>query len=282
MSLIYCPECGHEISQAAIACPSCGRPINAPTPTIQRPVIVTRPREGGFPPWAFVPIGLAAAGLLLLLFYFMRNDETANTNLNVNVSTVRASNRGRDADRTGDSQTITAPPNSTTVTTPPTDSQTINVPGSQTSVPADSTTGRVVIDAKVANRSGQPSAVRNEKFYLLDKDLETILNEANLEPIEGQTLSNSFGLSVVYPDRYAEFNRNALAAIRTHIKYTGTTDGSGKAQMSGISPDSYYLFGITKTGRGFALWSDPVTIRTGDNILNLSPQIVTEMDRASG
>lgn len=281
MSLIYCPECGHEISQAAIACPSCGRPINAPTPTIERPIVVTRPRESGFPPWAFVPIGLLGVGFLVLLFYVMRTDETANTNLNVNVSTARVSNRVRDADRSGNSQTITVPPNSTTVTTPPADSQTINVPGSQTSVPADSTTGRVVIDAKVANRSGQSLAVKNERFYLLDRDLETILNEANLKPIEGQSLSNSFGLSVVYPDRYAEFNRNALDAIKPHIKYTGTTDGSGKAQMSGILPDSYYLFGITKTGRGFALWSNPVTIRTGENVLNLSPQSVNEMDRAS-
>ncbi|NOT48492.1 MAG: hypothetical protein HOP17_12175 [Acidobacteria bacterium] len=51
--------------------------------------------------------------------------------------------------------------------------------------------------------------------------------------------------------------------------------------MSGILPDSYYLFGITKTGHGFALWSNPVTIRTGENILNLTPQAVTEMDGRS-
>lgn len=281
MSLIYCPECGHEISQAAIACPSCGRPISAPTPTIERPVIVTRQREEGFPPWAFVPIAILGIGLLFLLFYVMRSDETANSNLNVNVSTARASNRGRDADRAGDSQTITVPPSSTAVTVPPADSQTITVPGSQTSIPADATKGRVVIDAKVASRSGQPQSVRNEKFYLLDMDLESILSESNLEPIEGQTLANSFGLAVVYPDRYGDFHRKALTAIKGHIKYSGTTDGSGKAQLGGIEPDSYYLFGITKTGGGFALWSNPVTIRTGENILNLAPQSVTEMERAS-
>ena len=32
----------------------------------------------------------------------------------------------------------------------------------------------------------QPQPVKNEKFYLLDKDLEMILSEAGLEPIEGQ------------------------------------------------------------------------------------------------
>ncbi len=280
MSLIYCPECGHEISQAAIACPSCGRPINAPTQTIERPVVITRPREdGGFPPWAFVPIGILGIAALFLLFYAMsRNDETANTNLNVNVSTTRS--RTGETSRTTDSQTINVPSDSTTVTLPPTSSQTVTVPGSQTSIPADSK-GKVIIDAKVANRTGAPTAVRNEKFYLLNKDLDSILNDANLDPIEGQTLANSFGLSVVYPDRYGDFNRKALAAIKDHIKYSGMTDGSGKAQLGGIEPDSYYLFGITKTGKGFALWSNPVTIRTGENILNLSPQSVTEMDRSS-
>lgn len=279
MALIYCPECGHEISQAAVACPSCGRPLNAAQPVIARPVIVTeRQREdGGFPPWAFVPLGLLGIAALFLLFYAIsRPDDSAESNLNVNITTARASNRGRT-----DSQTVTIPPNSTTVTAPPVGSQTIDVPGSQTSIPADATKGRAVIDAKVTSGNGTPQAVRNEKFYLLDKDLDSILSDADLEPIEGQTLANSFGLSVVYPDRYGAFNRNALAAIKKHIKYSGTTDASGKAQLGNIEPDSYYLFGITKTGKGFALWSNPVTIRTGENILNLSPQRVTEMDRVS-
>lgn len=146
-------------------------------------VVAERPREdGGFPTWAFVPIGILGVALLLFLFYAMsRNDETANSNLNVNVSAQRASSRGRDADRPGDSQTITVPSDSTTVTAPPRDSQTVTVPGSQTSIPADTTTGRVVIDAKVASQNGQPQAVRNEKFYLLDKDLETILSDAALQ-----------------------------------------------------------------------------------------------------
>ncbi|MEO7672687.1 MAG: zinc ribbon domain-containing protein [Pyrinomonadaceae bacterium] len=284
MSLIYCPECGHEISQAAIACPSCGRPINAePVPTIERPVIVARPRdEGGFPPWAFIPLGILGVALVALFFYAVsRDDDTANSNLNVNVSTRRASTSN--TGRSESSQTVTIPSDSTTVTTqPPASSQTVTIPGSQTSIPADATTGRVVIDAKVATRTGSPQAVRNEKFYLLDQDLDSILSDADLEPIEGQTLANSFGLSVVYPDRYGDFNRSALAAIKSHIKYSGTTDGSGKAQLSGIEPNSYYLFGITKTGGGFALWSNPVTIKTGENILNLSPQRVTEMQRSAG
>ncbi len=47
--------------------------------------------------------------------------------------------------------------------------------------------------------------------------------------------------------------------------------------MKNIEPDSYYLFGITKSGKGFAVWSSPVSIRNGENVLNLSPQALTEI-----
>ena len=286
MALIYCPECGHEISESAVACPNCGRPIQAAPAVVKRVVVADRPHEdGGFPPWAFIPIAVLGIGLLFVLFYAMsRDDETANTNLNVNVTSQRASGRNSTTSLPEDSQTINVPSDSTTVTAPPpsTSSETVTVPGSQTTIPGDSvsTVGRVVIEAKVASRTGAPTAVRNEKFYLLDEDLESILSDANLEPIEGQSMRNSFGLSVLYPDRFGDFNRKALAAIKQHIKYTGTTDTAGKAQLGGIAPDSYYLFGITKTGKGFAIWSNQVTVRTGENILNLTPATITEMDNS--
>ena len=44
MSLIYCPECGSEISNNAIACPSCGRPISAPEPVVEKKFVVA-PQE---------------------------------------------------------------------------------------------------------------------------------------------------------------------------------------------------------------------------------------------
>jgi hypothetical protein len=164
---------------------------------------------------------------------------------------------------------MTAPPYETTV------------PGSQTSLSAP-TKGTVVIDARVITRNNSPQPVRNEKFYLLDKDLEAILTDAGIEPIEGQTLINSLGLALVYPDRYGEFTRNAMRAIKDHIRYSGTTNGSGKAQLGDVQPDSYYLFGMTKTGRGFAVWTAPVSIQAGENVLNVSPQRLTEIDQTSG
>ena len=137
--------------------------------------------------------------------------------------------------------------------------------------------GSVRIAAKVVSQSGSPLAVKNEKFYLLDKSLEDILDDAGLEPIEGNSLTNSLGLAVMYPDRYGDFRQKAMAAINAKIEYSGTTDATGTANMSGVEPGGYYLFGVTKTGKGFAMWSSPVSINVGENLMDLEPVRVTEI-----
>jgi len=279
MSLIYCPECGHEISAAAVACPNCGRPLSARPVVETIPVVAPIKRKEGVPNWIFIPLGIIGALLVIVFFVVMsRNNEDANSNLSVNVNTRRPVER-----------TSTSVPSTTTdvpgssMTVPPTDTQTVTVPGSQTAVaPGTPSKGTVVIDAKISNRTGTTAPVKNEKFYLLDKDLETILSEARLEPIEGQSLTNSLGISVLYPDRFSEFNRDALRAIKGHIKYSGMTDGSGKAELGGIEPNSYYLFAVTRSGHGFAIWSSPVSIIAGQNALNLTPQPINEMELSSG
>lgn len=291
MSLTICPDCGHEVSVTATACPNCGHPFA--NPVIQRKVVVADvPREKGIPAWVFAVLGILGVLVLFILFVSLRSndDETANRSLNVNLASQRdsASNTRDTARTTTESQTVTTiPPTSgaQTVTVPSTSApSTLTVPQSSsattvTTVPADK--GTVVIDAKIATRTGSPQAVRNEKFYLLDKDLESILSEADVEPISGQSLTNSLGLAVMYPSRYSEFSSRALSAINKHIKYRTETDAGGKGQMKNIEPDSYYLFGVTKSGKGFAVWSSPVTIQNGENVLNLSPQRLTEIQEES-
>ncbi len=283
MSLIYCPECGHEISAAAVACPNCGRPIQA-RPVVERKVVATPVRDdSGIPKWAIVPI-VAVGGLILLFIFVMmsRNGNSDNENLRVNVATSRPANGSL---RT-ESQTIDVPSTTggQTVNVPPAmpEGQTVTVPGSQTGITAAPSKGSVVIDARIAPKTGSPRPVRNARFYLLDKDLETILSEANIEPIDGQTLADSLGLATVFPDRYGDFNRKAQRAIKEHIKYAGQTDAQGKAQLGNIEPNSYYLFGVTSAGSGFALWNAPVSIIAGQNVLNLAPQQVNEIQAASG
>ena len=134
------------------------------------------------------------------------------------------------------------------------------------------------MEAKVLNRSGAQQAVTKETFYLLDKDLQSILTEAGIDDPEGQGVVNSFGLSVVNPGKYREVNQKALAAINRHIVYRTLTDAQGKAEIKDIKPSSYYLFGITKTRNGFAIWDSPVSIQTGQNNIVLEPQTPTEID----
>lgn len=286
MSLIYCPECGNEISNNAVACPNCGRPITQPLPVVEKKVVVMHPvdrEDSGFPTWAFIPIGLLAVILLFVAYLALRQPEDA-ANINVNVASRRSSPEALRETRipSTDSQSVTIPSSGQSVTLPP--GQTTTVPGTTTSAPIapPPDKGTVVINARVAPSSGSPQNARNAKFYLLDKDVESILNEARIEPIEGNTLSGSLGLAIVYPDRYGDFWRSAMRAIAAHSKYSGTTDGGGNANMQGIMPKEYYLFGITKVGRGFALWNAPVSVIAGQNNLNLSPQSVTEIPDATG
>ena len=288
MSLMNCPECGHEVSNEAVACPNCGRPLSAPAPVIQRKVVVAeKPVDEGFPKWIIAPIVILALIVIVLLIAITRNnEEAANTRtVNVNLDTQRRSTDSRESARTESAPNQVEVPSSSTTVNPPPSTTVPNYPSSSTSVPSSQSSvttvpadkGVVVIDAKVSTKTGEVQAVKNEKFYLLDKDLEMILSEADLEPIEGNSLSDSLGLAVMYPDRYGDFQREALNAIKKHIKYSVTTGGDGKASMKDVKPDSYYLFGITKSRTGFAIWSSPVSIIGGENKLNLQPARLNEI-----
>ena len=276
MSLIYCPECGHEISHNAVACPNCGRPISEPV--VEKKFVE---RESGFPTWAIVPIAIAGIVVLFLAYVAFRGtDDSANTNIN-----VRASSRATPYEPLRETRTTTVPStDSQTVTIPPGQTTTTTVPGTTTSVPVAPLPdkGTVLINARVVPKTGSPQAARSSKFYLLDKDVETILSEARIEPIEGNDLMSSLGLAIVFPDRYGDFMRSAMRAVASHSKYSGTTDVGGNASLQGIMPKEYYLFGITKVGRGFALWNAPVSVIAGQNNLNLSPQSVVEIPDSSG
>lgn len=282
MSLALCSECGHEVSTNAASCPNCGRPTHAP-PLAERKVIVTPPEREGFPPWAIVPIVLV--GLLLLVVGYMvlrPSDDSANSNLRVNVNTGRI-----DPPTSRETRTTSVPSTETQAPSMPSQSMPAeSMPSQTTTVPSTSTSapnapapdkGLVTINAKVAPRNGSPVASRGTKFYLLDKDVESILSEARVEPIEGNSLTASLGLAAVFPERYGAFQRSAMAAIGKHVKYSATTSSGGTTDLKGVNPTGYYLFAISKVGRGFALWNQSISVIAGDNVMNLSPQSITEI-----
>lgn len=274
MSLIYCPECGHEVSEIAPTCPNCGHPFH-PQPAVPRVVVTDRPMDdGGIPTWAIAALGVLGIVVIFgAIFLLTRKNEDENR-VNVNLAAKKpGSTTSRETTTGTDMPTTTVPAAPSTV-----DTQTVTVPGSQASVNEPRPNrGSATIDAKVIGRSGTTQAVKGERFYLLDEDIESILNDADLEPIEGQTLIGSLGLAVMKPGQYGDFHRKAMAAIKDHIKYSVTTDAAGKGEIRDIAPDGYYLFGITKTGEGFAVWSSSVSIREGQNNLNLSPQRLEEI-----
>jgi hypothetical protein len=288
MSLVYCPECGHEISQNAVACPNCGLPIQDPAVVVEsNPVVpppaVIRTRKEGIPPWAIALMGVLGVLLLVVLFFLIRgNSNDSNVNLAMNANARRQAELNRSVATTNvpatETQTTTVPGSQTSIPTTSYPSTT-SVPGTATDVPnaPPPDKGTVTIRAKLMNRRGDQQPAKSAKFYLLDKDLETILSEARVEPIEGNSLAGSIGLAAVYPDRYGDFQRAAMRAIAAHSKYSGTTDGSGAAKIGSIAPKEYYLFAIVRVGSGFALWNSPVSIIPGDNNLDLSPQSITEI-----
>lgn len=294
MSLIYCPECSHEMSANAVACPNCGHPNAIPAPVaVEEPVVaaVVPPvtRREGFPPWAFVPIGLLGLVLLVVAYMaFRTNDDEGNTNIRISRTSNKSAEPVRET-RTTVPATEThevIPPSSSGApvvsqpevveTRPSTQAPVITTPAP----PPDKAT--VSISASVASSRSGKQAVKNEKFYLLDRSLESILSEAGVEPIEGNDLAASLGLAVLNPGRYSEFRQKAMKAINKHIKYSGTTDGRGTANLANVVPKEYYLFAVTNAGRGYALWDQPVSIVAGSNMLELTPQTITEVMDTSG
>jgi len=290
MSLIICPECNHEVSAAASACPNCAHPFVRPP--VQPRVVVQEfvEEDSGFPKWAFIPLGLLGVVLLFVLFAFLRKgDDEDQRNINVRIAgQPNAGNTTRDTTIRPDSQPnqvvvpptsqpgqVIVPPTTDTTTTslPPT---TTTIPSTQTELPPDK--GTVSLEAKVISRnSTTPQPVRSTRFYLLKKDVESVLDSANIENDTGQSLLTALGMATVYPDRYGDIRSKAMSVIGKNAAYNITTDASGKASLKDVKPDSYYLFAVTKSGNGFVLWNSPITIQAGQNSLVLPPASPTEV-----
>jgi len=287
MSLIVCPECAREVSSSAANCPNCAHPFVKPV--VEPRVIVQEfvEEDSGFPKWAFIPLGLLGIVLLFVLFAFLRKDSDEDQrNINVRIAGQPSSN-SRETTTTvrpdSPPNQVVVPPSSqpgqivvppSTSTTQP--STTTTVPSTETTLPPDK--GTVNLEAKVLSRnSTTPQPVRSTRFYLLKKDVESVLNGADIENDTGQSLLTALGISIAYPDRYGDIRSKAMSAIGKNAAYNITTDASGKASLKDVKPDNYYLFAVTKSGNGFVLWNSPITIQAGQNSLILPPASPTEV-----
>ncbi|MCW5960339.1 MAG: zinc-ribbon domain-containing protein [Pyrinomonadaceae bacterium] len=275
MSLINCPECGHEVSNAASACPNCGHPLSAPPHVKNR--VVTQPvvtQRDEFPKWIIIPIGVLGLIFIFVVFALMRNNDP-ESNINVNLAKQRTSGADEVRVPERDRTVVQTVPDQTVTQSIPPDTQTTVIE------PDTPSSGTIKIEAKILDEDGEEKTVKREKFYLLEKDLETVLREANIKSIDGQSLVNSFGLAILNPSKYPEIRTKSLKAIEENMKFDAITDSSGMATLSGVKPGSYYLFGITKTGDGFAIWNSPVFVNSGQNSFVLPPATMNKISNRS-
>ncbi|NNE98944.1 MAG: zinc ribbon domain-containing protein [Pyrinomonadaceae bacterium] len=280
MSSIKCPECSKTISSKAEACPGCGYPLSSASSS--RAVLSESESGTGasVPMWAIAPAVILGVVVLFGLIYMIQNnDEPVDENINISVAKERSRNS---ADARSKRTPETIVPDGTDKTIVETRKEAEN----DQTLAADTKTqvrdnqeekGSVKINARVSDSKGKITPVEEEKFYLLDKKLGDILTDAKLKPIENLDLKNSFGLSVLSPEKYPEFNKKALAAINNHVKYDALSGSNGMAQMNEIEPGEYFLFAIHKVGNGFAIWSSKVDIKPGNNTLNIKPERLNEL-----
>lgn len=127
------------------------------------------------------------------------------------------------------------------------------------STPAPEPKGTLHIETAIIYAIGGVQPVAREDFYLLDTDLISILKQVEPNRKEDELLGN---LGLAYKLHNAEKH---FAAIQQHAKYKVTTDLQGKAQFQNVEPNTYYLYGITSTRSGAAIWNLKTTVKAGQN-----------------
>jgi hypothetical protein len=168
----------------------------------------------------------------------------------------------------------------------------------ETAKPADETPSLAIEAAVIYNFGGAQPLARKE-IALLDASLPQILREAGLhggdldveenrafrqrnpsapdfsrysprKPDTDATLLNDLVSAIEFPTLGdGQFLGKAIPAIKAHIVITGTTDFSGKLELKDLKPGNYFVYLITQTRSGYALWNVPLEIKAGRNSLSI-------------
>jgi hypothetical protein len=129
----------------------------------------------------------------------------------------------------------------------------------------------LTLSATVLTTKGTKQPVKAEKFYLLSKDLETILGDAGIEATEGN-YSSTLGAAIADPNRKEELQK-CLAAISPYIISSTLSNSAGNASFKNVKPDNYYLFGVTKVGNSASVWNTNVSINPGEHTIALNGNV---------
>src|SRR5437763_700144 len=122
----------------------------------------------------------------------------------------------------------------------------------------------IPIKAAIIYNLGGAQAVARENFYLLDKDAVQIWKEAGLIKDE-KMFWLEFSIDRLYADekKPSKFDQ----AIKSHIVNTTTTDFEGNATFENVPEGSYYIYGVTETRGGIAVWSYKVSTNENKTVL---------------
>lgn len=120
--------------------------------------------------------------------------------------------------------------------------------------------------ATVSLKPGYPQAVARTTFHLVDNSLATILKDAGVT-IKGRDGKDKpaqteddyaiwFGFAAnnlrLLP--IGDFYEKAMAILKPHIVQTVISDFDGKARFAPVRMGAYYLLGVARTPKGFAVW----------------------------
>jgi len=128
------------------------------------------------------------------------------------------------------------------------------------------------IQAKVQFLDNKIRPAGFTEFFLVDRDLSEILSEEGIKPPTQQGIlshaeywARSVQRGYQFPGVAAKI-RNALA--RSSLRRI-KTNSLGVGNVDALADGQYYIVGASTLGQVGVVWSKPVNLNNGDNILNL-------------
>jgi hypothetical protein len=134
----------------------------------------------------------------------------------------------------------------------------------------------IPIKAAIIYNLGGAQAVAREDFYLLNRDFlqvwkeSGLVNDKTLKEL-GVKLSDEqlFRLTFI-EDRLRVLNKKPSKfdeAIKPYIVKTVTTDFEGNAIFENVPEGDYYIYGVTETRSGYAVWSYKISTNESKTVL---------------